>query len=110
VSGGGNCLFFYVDDLSLELASGVISIDDWFKGFAVYPNVISDKATIRIPSAAVKDVQLSLFTSMGQCIQTWNVIPGIEIEFNRENKEAGFYFLQAKAGNTLLGTKKLILN
>jgi hypothetical protein len=110
VSGAGNCLFFYVDDLSLELASGIISIDDWYKGFAVYPNIISGKATIRIPDAAVNEVQLSLYNSTGQCIKSWNTLPRTEIEFTRENIDAGFYFLQAKSGNTIIGTKKLMLN
>jgi hypothetical protein len=105
----GDCLFFYVDDLSLELASGIISIDDWFHNFTVYPNIISDKATVRIPDAAVKEVQLSLYNSTGQCIQNSKVLPGTEIEFNRENLESGFYFLQAKAGDTIVGTKKLVL-
>ena len=109
LTSSGNCLFFYVDDLSLELASGIISIDDWFNGFAVYPNVISEKATVRIPAASVKEVQLSLFNSTGQCIQNLNALSGQEIEFNRKNLESGFYFLQVKAGSTILGTKKLVL-
>ena len=110
VNSTGNCLFFYVDDLSLELASGIISVDDWFNGFSVYPTIISEKATVRIPAASVKEVQLSLYNSTGQSVQTYKALPGTEIEFNRGNIEAGFYFLQAKAGNTILGIRKLILN
>ncbi len=109
VNGSGNCLFFYVDDLSLELASGIISIDNWFNGLSVYPNVISEKATIHIP-ASVEHVQLSLYNSTGQCIQSWKSVPGTDLVFNRENFESGFYFLQAKTGNSILGTKKIILN
>jgi len=106
----GNCLFFYVDDISLELASGIVSIDSWFDKFAVYPNVISEKATIRIPQAAFQDVQLTLYSPTGQSIHSWKSLTGTEVEFNRENLEAGFYFLQAKAGNSIIGTKKIIIN
>jgi len=110
INSSGNCLFFYVDDLTLEFASGIISIDDWFNGFAVYPNVISEKATVRIPPGAIKDVQLSLYNSTGQCIQSWKELSGTETEFKRGNLESGFYFLQAKSESSTLGTRKLILN
>jgi len=104
------CLYFCIDDLSLQFPDRIIKIDEWFNGFSVYPNVISEKATVRIPRAPVENVQLSLYNSTGQSIQSWKENPGTETEFSRKNLESGFYFLQAKAGDTILGTRKLMIN
>jgi len=108
-NSAGNCLFFYVDDLSLELASGIISIDDWFDKFTVSPNIISENATIRIPSAAVENVKLSLYNSTGQRIQSWNEKPGTEVSFKRGSFEKGIYFLSLQSENAVISTRKIII-
>ena len=109
VGGDGDCLFFYVDDLSLESPSGIVSIDDWFGKFAVYPGVITETATVQVPQTDAKAVTLSLFNSTGQCIRKMNESPGSTIAFNREQLPAGFYFIEASAGEKKLGTRKIIL-
>ncbi len=109
VGGDGNCLFFYVDDISLEFPTGVVSIDDWFGQFSVYPSVISDNAIVQVPKAESPIISIALFNSEGKRIRENNVIQGSKINFSRDDLPAGIYLMKAEAGGKNLGTKKIIL-
>jgi hypothetical protein len=107
--GDGNCLFFYVDDISLDLPSGIVSIDDWFGKLSIYPNVISENAIVQVPRADAKTVDLLLFNSLGSVVRTTTEFPGSKISFNREGLSPGIYFMKAEAGGRNLGVKKVII-
>jgi|GEM_PF-1687017 len=107
--GDGYCLFFYVDNLSLEFPSGIISIDDWFGQFSVFPSVVSETATIQVPESNSQLVSLSLYDALGSRVRKTEAIQGSKIIFNRNELSPGVYFMQAEAGGKISGAKKIIL-
>lgn len=107
--GDGNCLFFYIDNISLELPTGILPIDDLFGKFSVYPTVISDNAVVQAPKTGGNPVTLSLYNTLGECMRKMDVSSGSKISFSRNGIDPGMYILKASSAGNTLGTKKLII-
>lgn len=108
VNGDGNCLFFYVDNISLELPAGILPVDDWFGSFSVFPTVISENAVVQVPESKEGSVQLSLFNTLGECVRKLNVASGTRINFSRENLASGIYIMKAETGEKNPRVKRII--
>ncbi|MCX6274250.1 MAG: T9SS type A sorting domain-containing protein [Bacteroidetes bacterium] len=109
VGGDGNCLFFYVDNISLELPTGILPIDDLFGKFSVFPSVISESAVVQVPKSDGSAVELSLFNTLGGCVRKLSAASGSKISFSSDGIDPGMYILKASSAGKILGTKKLII-
>lgn len=107
--GDGNCLFFYVDNISLELPTGILPINDLFGKFSVFPSVISESAVVQVPKSDANSVALSLYNPLGECVRKISVTAGSKFNFSRDGLTPGIYFLNASSASKILGTKKLII-
>ncbi len=107
--GDGNCLFFYIDNISLELPTGIIPIDHLFGKFSIFPTVISESAMVQLPKSEGNAVELSLYNTLGECVRKISVAAGSKINFSRDGLSSGIYIMKATSANNLLGAKKIII-
>ena len=78
----------------------------------VYPNPATNQAQIVLSSNRASDVQVSVFNTMGQLVNTFNqsvVAGGVQnITLNLENLQTGVYFVSVQAEDVTLSTKLIV--
>jgi len=78
--------------------------------FTVFPNPTSGIVRIKLSKPMEKPMQISLFNTLGQLIQSelWNPEGGAaEMELSLENLANGVYFLQITMGGESIGVYKV---
>jgi hypothetical protein len=79
------------------------------KKLYVYPNPFSTSAIIEIDNPKNENHTLSIYNSSGQLVRQLNNITANKIEIKRGNLANGFYFIQLRTDNEIVGMKKLIV-
>jgi len=78
----------------------------------VYPNPATNQAQIVLSSNRASDVQVSVYNTMGQLVNTFNqyvVAGGVQkITLNLENLQSGVYFVSVQAEGVTLSTKLIV--
>lgn len=92
-SSSGNCMFFYVDDISLDFQSGVLPIDGWFNQPVVFPNPSGDEVAVRVPGAAGTHT-LRLYNATGMLVQETKSGDAADLRVRKGNLPAGLYTLE----------------
>ena len=54
----GNCLYFYLDDLTLTTATGTLGQDELFGEVLIYPNLSSDVVNVTTYNSEVDEIVL----------------------------------------------------
>lgn len=78
--------------------------------FSVYPNPTSGILRIKLSKPYDRQVEVSLFNTLGQLIQSESWLPNSaasELEISLENLANGVYFLQISSGEASLGVYKV---
>lgn len=89
VTSDGNCLYFYVDELTLQTATDNIPVDDILKGNA-YP--VPSEDALHIPVRSAQHCTLQLFDAAGKILQPSYLISGNEIIIDVRQLPEGIYF------------------
>ena len=79
--------------------------EDVLANTVIYPNPVTDQATVRISNVDVTD--LTIIDAFGRLVKTYKVNGDTEI-LNLSNLSSGMYFVQFRDHNTILGTQKII--
>lgn len=98
----------------IQFGIGLTGVEDQSieNGFAVYPNPVEKQAVIEVAVADPVDVQVSVFNTIGKLVyHSANEVSNSGkkyFTFDRNNLEAGIYFVQVKVGVEQF-TSKIIL-
>jgi hypothetical protein len=71
-AGDGNCLYFNVDDLSLETPLGITDLSGNYMKTEVYPNPIIQNATIKIKSELDCKARITISDASGKMLMVEN--------------------------------------
>jgi hypothetical protein len=77
-------------------------------GFGIFPNPAHSHFTLKL-SRDLQQGEIKVLSITGQELKSMNNLSGQEFRIERENLEAGFYFLLLSENGTLLGIRKLIM-
>ncbi len=77
-------------------------------GIKLFPNPFSEQITIKCPNL-LSDGTIIIKNTKGQTVKILDHINTKNIEINRDYLPAGLYFLQLKAGSTMLLNKKIMI-
>ncbi len=103
-SGGGNCLYLYVDDLRLENTTGIQSIMGQFEGLKLHPNPTSQYVNISIE---VDNAQWNLYDLSGKLVQYYALHRG-ENRLDVSAQPAGLYIATLLQDGVVIGREKLV--
>lgn len=89
VTSDGNCLYFYVDELTLQTAADNIPVDEIINGNA-YP--VPSEDLLHIPVTNAQHCNLQLFDAAGKILQPSCTISGNEMILDVTQLPKGIYF------------------
>lgn len=90
-TSSGNCLFLYVDDVSISNATGVID-NVLFTAHFLFPNPVGDMLNIELPKRFVTDdVQITVVSVTGEVVMQHKTNGEDKIAFNTTQLAAGIY-------------------
>ncbi|MEI6487637.1 MAG: T9SS type A sorting domain-containing protein [Bacteroidota bacterium] len=110
-SAYGNNL--YVDNINFSTSSGIQEIGNNVEYVNIYPNPVSDEATVSFSLTVSNDVTISLMNALGQVVKTDNLgklASGLaNYTINTSTFNNGLYFLNINVGGTTI-TKKVTIS
>lgn len=89
IASDGNCLYFYVDDLTLETATGLLPVDDLFSA-NTYPVPANNILHISLENS--KGISLQLYDAAGKLMATSFTTRQNEVLLNVSQLQSGIYF------------------
>ncbi len=104
VSGNGNCLYLYVDDLKLETTTGIIDAMGGFNQTKMYPNPTNDAITVM---AETHNTQFQLYDLAGKLVNTANLNQG-DNKLSLSAIPAGIYMAVLTENGKVIGREKLV--
>lgn len=108
----GNCLYFNVDDLSLETPLGTTDISGNKIETEIYPNPAVENVMLKITTEISGENRISITDAAGKTIDEKTIFLNMGInrhEISLENMENGIYFIsiQSDSGKKVLRLMKL---
>ncbi len=104
VSGSGNCLYLYVDDLKLENTTGAVDVMGQFSQLQLHPNPTSSIITIK---AASDNTEFRLYNIAGALVHTATLSQGTN-HIDVSAYPAGMYVVETSEQGRVLGREKLV--
>lgn len=99
-----------VEDYTVNIVESTLSNTvSEISSFAVYPNPVSDKLTIKLPlNFNLKDLKVELYDLQGRLIIQKSIINSSTVITNLSSLNNGVYFVRFKNAKGIIGSKKLI--
>ena len=109
-SNYGNNL--YIDDINISGLTSVTEIDNNLS-VSIYPNPVSDNATVSISLNQAQNVNVAVYNMLGEVVYTSNQgqlsVGEHTVQFSAANLNNGVYFVKVTAGENTV-TKKITVN
>jgi len=100
---------FAVDDITLSSASvGITENPTSNVNLIIFPNPFSSFATLQF-SKPLQSAIVGVFNLLGQQVNEFNNVNGNEVIIQKENMNAGIYFVKVTDISGLIGTTKIII-
>ncbi|MCE3278592.1 MAG: domain containing protein [Bacteroidetes bacterium] len=109
-SKGGNNIF--IDDINIDLSSGIDDLNNKLDNFNVYPNPITDLLHVAFLSEETKQLNFKVVDILGQAVYNLNtsIVKGNhEITIDLKQLSSGLYFLKVNDGRMEF-SKKILVN
>lgn len=98
----------YADFQSFDNTTGIFAQQS--EALSVYPNPMNESVTISTSGLAEKVSLIQLIDMNGIVVKSINNPTSTSVEINRDGLTSGCYFVQVKAGATVLATTKLLVD
>jgi len=104
-----NCSYLFIDDLALDIQTGIIDIDELFRPIKIYPNPFSTSTTLEFENKNDEKQILTIYNSTGALVRKIDNITNGSVRIERENLKSGLYFFQLTNTTKRVGSGKITI-
>jgi len=101
-------MMYTEDTTGLDMNTSILNPKDFVENIKVYPNPMSDFATVEVPDE-ISNVTFILFNSMGQQIRRREKITDKTFTFAKKDIPKGIYFFRVEGENGKFGTGRIVI-